>query len=183
MIKNLWITGYRSYEIGLFKPDDPKAKVIQKFFTERLINYAEDGMEWVLTGAQLGTEQIIGKSVKDVKDKGYDIKHAVMLPFSEFGAKWNENNQQLLNIFLRNADYTNKLSNMGYHSSVQLRTWQDFMLKHTDGAMIFYDPDSGGKPKYDYEAIQNYRTAGNDYELELVDFDTMQDFANIMFDN
>ncbi|APX72817.1 SLOG family protein [Companilactobacillus allii] len=183
MIKNLWVTGYRSYEIGLFKPDDPKAKVIQKFFTERLINYAEDGMQWVLTGAQLGTEQIIGKSIQDVKSQGYEIKHAVILPFAQFGDKWNENNRQLLNIFLRNADYVNKLTNMGYHSSEQLRAWQSFMLKHTDGAMIFYDPDSEGKPKFDYKSIENYRNNGNNYELELVDFDTMQDFANIMFDN
>ncbi|MCH4008249.1 DUF1273 domain-containing protein [Companilactobacillus sp.] len=178
MIKNLWVTGYRSYELGVFKPDDPKVEVIKKFLYERLINYAEEGTEWVITGAQLGTEQYIGPVVQQVKDKGYNIKHAVMLPFANFGDQWNESNQSLLNIFLRNADYVNKITTLGYHSSIQLRTWQNFMLQHTDGSLIFYDPDSGGKPKYDYSAMKDYIDRGNDYSLELVDFDAMQDFAN-----
>lgn len=178
VINNLWITGYRSYELGIFKPDDPKSKVIKKFLEERIINYAEDGCEWIITGAQMGTEQFVGPAVKEVQKKGYDLKHAVILPFANFGNQWNENNQSLLNIFLRNADYVNKITNLGYHSSIQLRTWQNFMLRHTDGALLFYDPDSGGKPKYDYSAIKNYLDKGNDYSLELVDFDAMQDFAN-----
>lgn len=178
MIKNLWITGYRSYELGIFKPDDPKKKVIEKYLTERMINYAEDGTEWILTGAQMGTEQYVGPAVQQVKDKGYNIEHAVMMPFANFGQQWNENNQSLLNIFLRNADYVNKITKLGYHSGIQLRTWQNFMLQHTDGALIFYDPESGGKPKYDYSAIKNYQDRGYNYSLELVDFDAMQDFAN-----
>ena len=52
------------------------------------------------------------------------------------------------------------------------------MLQHTDGSLIFYDPDSGGKPQYDYSAMKEYVDRGNDYSLELVDFDAMQDFAN-----
>jgi len=183
MIKNLWVTGYRSFELSIFKDNDPKAKVIQDFFEERITNYAEDGTEWIITGAQLGTEQIVGKAIQEVKKKGYNIRHAVMLPYDEFGNKWNENNQLLLNVFLRNADYVNKVSNMSYHSSRQLKVWQDFMLKHTDEALIFYDPDSGGKPKYDYEAIKSYQERGNDYQLELIDFDSMQDFANMLFDS
>ncbi|KRO00551.1 DUF1273 domain-containing protein [Companilactobacillus kimchiensis] len=183
MIKNLWVTGYRSYELGIFKDDDPKVKVIQGFFEQRIINYAEDGTEWILTGAQMGVEQIIGKAVQEVKKKGYNIKHAVMLPFDEFGNKWNENNQRLLNVFLRNADYVNKTSNMSYHNARQLQDWQNFMLKHTDGALIFYDPDNGGKPKYDYEAMKSYQDRGNDYQLELIDFDSMQDFANMLYDS
>lgn len=183
MIKNLWVTGYRSYELGIFKDNDPKAKVIQDFFTQSITNYAEDGTEWIITGAQMGTEQIIGKAVQEVQKKDYNIKHAVMLPFAEFGNKWNENNQALLNVFLRNADYVNKISNLSYHSPRQLRVWQDFMLAHTDGALVFYDPESGGKPKYDYEAIKKYQDSGNDYQLELIDFDSMQDFANMSYDS
>ncbi|MCV3763549.1 SLOG family protein [Companilactobacillus farciminis] len=183
MIKNLWVTGYRSYELGIFKDDDPKAKVIQDFFIQRITDYAEDGMEWVITGAQLGTEQIVGKAVQEVKKKGYNIRHAVMLPFSEFGNQWNEKNQLLLNVFLRNADYVNKITKMSYHNPRQLRVWQEFMLKHTDGALVFYDPDSGGKPKYDYEAIKAYQDRGVDYQLEITDFDSMQDFANMLYDN
>jgi Uncharacterized protein conserved in bacteria len=106
-----------------------------------------------------------------------------MLPFAEFGNQWNENNQALLNVFLRKADYVNKISNMSYHSPRQLKVWQQFMLQHTDGALIFYDPESGGKPKYDFEAIKEYQDQGNDYQLELIDFDSMQDFANMLYDS
>jgi len=89
----------------------------------------------------------------------------------------------LLNVFLRNSDYVNKVSNMSYHSARQLKLWQEFMLKHTGGALIFYDPDSGGKPQYDYEAMKAYQDRGNDYQLELIDFDSMQDFANMLYDS
>ena len=29
-MKRLWITGYRSYELNIFKDDDPKVQVIKK---------------------------------------------------------------------------------------------------------------------------------------------------------
>ncbi|WP_099974787.1 SLOG family protein [Lactobacillus terrae] len=183
LLKNLWITGYRSYELGIFKDDDLKVKVIKNYFKNRIINYIENGVEWILTGANLGTEMIIGEVVEELKQENYQIELAVIIPYQNFEGNWNDSNKQKLNIFLRKADYFSYLSDLSYTNYVQLINWQSFMLKHTDGVLMFYDLENVGKPKYDYKAVIKYIEKNPDYSLELVDFDSMQDFANSMFDN
>ena len=51
LIKRLWLSGYRSYELGVFKKDDPKEKVIKHVLKERLIHLIENGTEWIITSA------------------------------------------------------------------------------------------------------------------------------------
>ncbi len=169
--------------MGIFKDDDLKVKVIKNYFKNRIINYIENGVEWILTGANLGTEMIIGEVVEELKQENYQIELAVIIPYQNFEGNWNDNNKQKLNIFLRKADYFSYLSDLSYTNYVQLINWQSFMLKHTDGVLMFYDLENVGKPKYDYEAVIKYIEKNPDYSLELVDFDSMQDFANSMFDN
>ncbi len=169
--------------MGIFKDDDLKVKVIKNYFKNRIINYIENGVEWILTGANLGTEMIIGEVVEELKQENYQIELAVIIPYQNFEGNWNDSNKQKLNIFLRKADYFSYLSDLSYTNYVQLINWQSFMLKHTDGVLMFYDLENVGKPKYDYKAVIKYIEKNPDYSLELVDFDSMQDFANSMFDN
>ncbi|MBA1394307.1 DUF1273 family protein, partial [Lactobacillus sp. XV13L] len=61
-------------------------------------------------------------------------------------------------------------------SPVQLRNYQNFMLLHTDRALMIYDPESPGKPKFDYNLIKKYQE-NEDYPLELIDFYDLQDAA------
>lgn len=56
-MSRLWVTGYRSYELGIFKDDDPKRKVIDMVLKNEIDQAIVDGMDWLISGGQLGIEQ------------------------------------------------------------------------------------------------------------------------------
>ena len=48
---NLWVTGYRSYELGVFDSKDKKVEVIKYALQKKLLEKLDEGLEWVITGA------------------------------------------------------------------------------------------------------------------------------------
>ena len=57
-MQRIWISGYRSYELGTFGDKDPKITVIKYAIKQYLTNLLEEGqLDWVITGANLGVEQ------------------------------------------------------------------------------------------------------------------------------
>ena len=56
------------------------------------------------------------------------------------------------------------------------------MLDHTDEATLIYDPEYPGKPKYDYQAVQQY-AENHDYPVTMFDMDNLQDAANEFQEN
>lgn len=177
-MRRMWITGYRSYELNVFKDDDPKVMVIKDALMRELKNRLEESDEefWVITGPQLGTEQWAIEVALDLKKDFPQLKVSMMLPFTEFGQQWNENNQAKLANLATAVDFSASVSDHPYQSPQQLRAFQRFMLTHTDEALMIYDPDHEGKGKYDYQAIQKFQEE-NDYSYRLIDFDELQEDA------
>lgn len=176
MPRRIWLSGYRNYELNIFKDDDPKLLIIKKALRAKLINLLDDGMEWVITGGQLGVEQW-GVDVAHQLQKDYSqLKIGIILPFNDFGHHWNENNQNKLQKVLAMSDCHALLTKKPYQSPRQLRVYQQFMLKHTDGALLVYDPENGGKPQYDYQAIQAYQQQ-HCYNCQLIDMYELQSIA------
>ncbi len=56
MYKTMYITGYKSYELQIFDPQAKEVTYLKKFITQKLIQYIEEGLEWVLIQGQLGIE-------------------------------------------------------------------------------------------------------------------------------
>lgn len=52
LIKRLFISGYRSYELGVFSKKDKKLFYIKEFIKQRLRQYADRGLEWVIISGQ-----------------------------------------------------------------------------------------------------------------------------------
>ncbi|MGR3741793.1 SLOG family protein [Companilactobacillus sp. DQM5] len=177
MIERLWITGYRSFELGIFGKDDPKEKIIEQFLKQKIEQYISNGLQWVITGAQLGIEQYSINATWKLKKENFEIKHAVMLPFSDFGKNWNESNSFLFQQSLKKADYYNYVSSKNYINPSQLKNWQDFMLNHTDGLLIIYEPENEekGKPEFDYIKAIEY-SQNHNYPIEIVHFDDLDDY-------
>ncbi|MFC6314986.1 DUF1273 domain-containing protein [Lapidilactobacillus achengensis] len=179
MANRLWLTGYRSYELNVYQDTDPKLKVIKYSLRNTLQRYLDDGLEWVLTGAQLGTEQWAVSTAVELKATYPQLRVAIMLPFSAFGQQWNEKNQNKLAQILAQADFVGYTSQEPYRNPSQLQNYQHFMGQHTERALLLYDPEHPGKPRYDYEYItQTLQPQG--YELELIDFYQLQDQADEM---
>ena len=177
MLSRLWLTGYRGYELNVYQDKDPKLAVIKYSLKNTLRIYLEDGLEWLITGAQLGVEQWGVEVAAELKEDFPDIKIAIMLPFAEFGKQWNEHNQQKLQQILTKADFTGNVSQHPYQNPSQLKNYQTFMSEHTDGALMVYDPEYPGKPQYDYDFLKQKSERETDYPLRLIDFYELQDQA------
>ncbi|KRK49326.1 DUF1273 domain-containing protein [Secundilactobacillus kimchicus] len=176
-MKRLWVTGYRSYELQIFSDQDPKYQVIDYAIQKLIIQAISDsGTEWVITGGQLGIEQMAAKAALTVKADYPELNVSILLPFAHFGNQWKEENQTKLASLLTQVDFTGTVSNQDYQSPQQLRNYQDFMLRHTDGALLIYDPEHEGKTQYEFDAIKKWQDS-HDYDLRLVDFDELQEFS------
>lgn len=175
-MQRLWVTGYRSYELNVFGDKDPKITVIKfalrNYFTSLLENAA---LDWVITGANLGVEQWAAETAAGLR-KDYPVRVSIMTPYQDFASRWNENHQAHFLRLKEKVDFFAATSNTPYRSPAQLRNYERFMLEHTDRALMIYDLDHPGKPKYDYQAIQKYQEH-NKYPLDLIDFYDLQDAA------
>jgi len=179
ILKNLLISGYRSYELNIFEQTDPKYKFLREFLKNRIITFIENGVEWFIIGGELGVELWAGEIVLELKEDYPEIHLAVILPYTSFGEKWNEVNRGLLERVTHEADYVNYTSNKGYESPAQLNANQVFNIRNTDGAFLVYDimyeASAAGKPKFLYDLILQYQKQ-SEYELHLASFEEIDFF-------
>ncbi|MEC3078540.1 SLOG family protein, partial [Bacillus tropicus] len=47
-MKVIAVTGYKPFELGIFKNDHPGVECIKKALHRKLTNFVEDGLEWVI---------------------------------------------------------------------------------------------------------------------------------------
>lgn len=104
-LKVMYISGYRSFELGVFKENDPKITVIKKVLKKEIQQLVEEGLEWVLTSGNLGIETWVTEVVAELKQEYPELKLGIIYPFKEFGNNWNENNQEKLRMAEQLADY------------------------------------------------------------------------------
>ncbi|CAH1850057.1 DUF1273 domain-containing protein [Convivina praedatoris] len=169
----MWVSGYRSYELGVFKDNDPKIQVIHYALRTFFIEQIDLGLEWVITGGQLGIEQWAIQVVQELKADYPGLKIAMILPFADFGGNWQPAKQATLAQLKSQVDFFGTVSNQKYQNPSQLQQYQDFLLGHTDQAALVYDAEFEGKTQYDYQKILAYQ-AKHPYPLQLLDMDNLQ---------
>lgn len=172
----LWVTGYRSYELGVFQDSDPKVLVIKDLLKRHFEQKFNEGLEWIISSGQLGVEQWALETALEMKKDYPELKVSLMYPFSEFGNRWNENNRAKLQEIEQKVDFCASISKSPYQSPIQLKNFQKFMVEHTDQASLIYDPEYKGKTKYDYQLIMEYQNTHN-YPVTLFDMDNLQEAA------
>ena len=178
-MKRLWTTGYRAYELGVFDEKDPKVAVIKDVLQKQLRYQLDSTSEdfWLITGPQMGVERWSIESALTIKVDYPQLKIALMEPYADFAARWNENNQASLAAIKAQVDFAGRVSEKKYESPEQLRAYQNFMLHYTDGALLIYDPEREGKTVWDWRAINRYREQNADYSMRMIDFDELQEAA------
>ena len=55
MVKIATISGYKPYELGIFKQDHPAIPYIKRAIKEQLIVLLHEGLKWVIISGALGT--------------------------------------------------------------------------------------------------------------------------------
>ncbi|CUS26212.1 hypothetical protein FC70_GL001675 [Paucilactobacillus oligofermentans DSM 15707 = LMG 22743] len=181
-MSRLWISGYRSYELGVFNDKDPKIEIIKFALQDEIIQKIDNGIDWIISGPQLGVEQWGLETALEIKKDYPDIKIAMMLPFADFGNQWNEANKLKLADLTTQVDFSDQISDQPYTNPSQLKNFQSFMLSHTDEALFVYDEEHEGKSKYDYLAAQQFANQ-HPYPISMIDFDQLQEKANDFSEN
>lgn len=167
MIKNLYVSGYRSYEMGIFSDEDERLVIIKQAIRSRLEDDWERGLEWVLISGQLGAELWTGQVVLEMKNEGMNLKLGMVIPYLDFESSWNEKNQALFYQVKEGADYVNYSSKKTYDNPGQLQANQVFLIRSSQKALLLYDTEYKGKCQYAYDLIQK-RQNQSTYALDLI---------------
>ncbi|SFD75390.1 MULTISPECIES: DUF1273 domain-containing protein [Fictibacillus] len=166
MVKNLLITGYKSHELGIFKEKDPGVHYIKKAIEKQLTVLLEEGLEWVIISGQPGVEIWAGEVAVELRDQRFpDLKLAVLTPFLDQEANWNEARQEQYHELLAQADFVESISNKPYFSPKQLAAKNGFLVQKTDGMLILYDEDTPGTPRFYLEPARRRQEKDPAYEV------------------
>ena len=175
MIKILAVTGYKNFELGIFKNDSKEANYIKRALQKQLKAFIEEGLEWVIITGQLGVELWAAEAVLALKKEFHHVKLAVMTPFLQQESNWNDQNKQYYQSILADADFVESLSKQPYISPMQFKNRDQFLLQKCDGMLILYDEEREGSPQYMWREAKKYQET-HPFELFQLNFYDLQQF-------
>jgi len=172
-MKVLVISGYKPFELGIFKNDHPSVLFIKSAIKKSLLPMVEEGLEWVLISGQLGVELWAAEVVFELQMEFPDLKLAVITPFLDQQASWKENNKEWYESVLAQADFIDSVTKKGYEKPWQFRLKNQFFIEKSEGLLLLYDQEKDGSPKYLYEMALEYQKK-HSYSIELITFYDLQ---------
>ena len=174
MARIVTISGYKAFELGIFKQSHPAVSYIKKIIRKSLQDLVEEGLEWVIISGALGTELWAAEVVYEMQEKeGIDLKVAVITPFLDQESKWSEQNKEWYESVLAQADFVDAVSRKPYEKPWQLRLKNQFLIEKSDALLLFYDLEKDGSPKFLYEDAKKFQNE-QDYEIILIQFNDLQ---------
>ncbi|SDI98912.1 SLOG family protein [Salimicrobium halophilum] len=170
MTKRMAVTGYKSHELGIFSDNDQRVSYIKEAIRKRILAFIEEGGEWILLSCQPGVEFWTAEVVLEMKQE-YDISLAVLPPFEGVEERWPENVQMAYQEILSEADFFKTIYKGGYQGPFQFKAKDRFIIDHTDKALVLYDEETPGTPKFFLEIAR----LADGYEVEWITPEDLQD--------
>lgn len=158
-------------DIGIFSEKDPRIAIIKEAVRIQCERFLDQGTEWFVFTGNLGFEYWTLQVLQELRKAGYDFQMATLFCFEDQGKNWNEANQEKLTQF-HQLDFV-KSSFASYEHPNQFREHNRFLLEHTDGAYLFYDPEQETSLKYLYGLISEKEN----YSRTVLDFDFLNEVA------
>ncbi|UXV36509.1 DUF1273 domain-containing protein [Staphylococcus simulans] len=177
MVKTAYVTGYKSYELNIFKDDAPEVKYLKLFLKNKLQNLVEEGLEWVLIQGQLGIEMWTGEVVLDLQQEYPELKLGVITPFQNHTERWNEQNQLKYQQIIEKADFHDSVHHAPYEGPFQFKQTDQFILDHTDMTVLIYDEEQEASPKFFKRMLVDFAEQTN-YTYDVVTFDEINTFIS-----
>lgn len=177
MVKTAYVTGYKSYELNIFKEDAPEIKYLKKFLANKLKSLIEEGLQWVLIQGQMGIEMWTAETVIELKQQYPDLKLGIITPFLNHTEKWNEQNQLKYNQLVEASDFHDSVHHMPYDGPYQFKQADQFILDHTDMTILIYDEEQEASPKYFKTMLVDFAEQTN-YTYDVVTFDEINAFIS-----
>lgn len=173
MNKVLAISGYKPFELGIFQKDHPSVLFIKKAIKKELLSMIDGGLEWVLISGQLGVELWAAEAVFELQLEFPELKLAVITPFLDQEATWNENNKEWYESILAQADFIDSVTKKSYEKPWQFRMKNQFFIEKSNALLLMYDQEKEGSPKYLYEMATQYQSH-HPYPIRLITFYDLQ---------
>ncbi|MDY5060841.1 DUF1273 domain-containing protein [Staphylococcus simulans] len=177
MVKTAYVTGYKSYELNIFKDDAPEVKYLKLFLKNKLQNLVEEGLEWVLIQGQLGIEMWTAEVVLDLQQEYPELKLGVITPFQNHTERWNEQNQLKYQQIIEGADFHDSVHHAPYEGPFQFKQTDQFILDHTDMTVLIYDEEQEASPKFFKRMLVDFAEQTN-YTYDVVTFDEINTFIS-----
>ncbi|WP_411841837.1 SLOG family protein [Salinicoccus sp. HZC-1] len=175
------IVGYRPYELGIFKNNDPKTEVLADFLKHKIREYMETGTEWFIIQGYTGIELYAAQCVIELKDE-YGVGLAVLKPFHDFEEKYKDEEKILLNKILEACDFHQYIFEKPYSSPGMFKQVNQFLIDHTDQALVVYDEETPSKTRFIYNEILEFQM-NNPYNIERIQFDEINTFIDSRYDS
>ncbi|MED1205043.1 DUF1273 domain-containing protein [Heyndrickxia acidicola] len=173
MAKVTAISGYKPFELGIYKNDHPAVKYIKTAIKRHLLNLLDEGLEWVLISGQLGVECWSAEVVLELQDEYPDLKLAILTPFLEQEEKWSDQNKEYYEMISAQADFYESISRQPYQSPSQFQVKNRLFLHKSDCLIMMYDEQQEGSPKYFLEEARKYKDTIQ-YDIRIIDFYELQ---------
>lgn len=176
------ISGYRPYELGIFKSDQDEVKALKTFIRSKLLEYIDEGAEWFIIQGNTGIELYAAEEILELKKDNYDVKLGVLMPFHQYDERFNESDQAVLQSVLSNADFKDYIYKKPYSNPGMFKHINRFLISNTDGAIIVYDEAADSKVRFLYNQILEF-LGENPYNIERIQFDEINSYIDSRFDN
>lgn len=176
------IAGYRPYELGIFKPDQEEVTVLKAFLKQKILEYIDNGTEWIIIQGYTGIDLYAGEAVIELKEEQYEIKLAVLMPFYEFNDRYNETDAATLQEVIKKCDFHDFIFKKKYDNPAMFKKINQFLISHTDQAIIVYDDLTASKTRFIYEQILEFMR-DSPYNIERIEFDEINTFVEISYDS
>ncbi|WP_373895406.1 SLOG family protein [Virgibacillus sp. CBA3643] len=157
----LTVTGYKPMELNIFKEDDPRIAFIKAAIEKRLIDFLEEGLEWVLISGQMGVELWTAEIVLDLKET-YDVNIAIFPPFENQESRWPEELQEKYQELTTVCDFYKPIYHGDYKGAYQFKAKNMWLVDKSDGCLMLMDDEFPGSNRFFHEAAKN---AKEDYPI------------------
>lgn len=154
MIKNLFVSGCKPMELGIFKEKDHRIDFVKKAIERRLIAFIEEGLEWVIISGQMGVELWTAEVVLELKEE-YDVRIAMIPPFENQAGRWPESLQVKYEELSFTVDYYEPLYQGEYRGPFQFRNRDAWLIQKTDACLLLMDEESPGSVGYFYNTAKD----------------------------
>ena len=171
-MKRLVVTGYKPYELGIFNDKHPGLLIIKKAIQDKLLQFIDEGLEWVIVSGQLGVEQWSIEVFQSLKKDYPHLRYAVITPFLDPHQNWNEQNQEKFQKMISQADYHVSLTSKGYEAPWQFREKDAFLIRNSDGILFVYDLENEGSPIFMKKLVDQY-VENHPYEVHMITADDL----------
>lgn len=162
-MKVLYVTGYKSMEMGIFKENDPKIQFIKAAIEKNIREFLEEGLEWVIVSGQMGVELWTAEIILDLKEE-FDINLGVFPPFENQDKRWPEVLQEKYQEIIMVADFYKPLYIGDYKGPYQFRAKNLWFAEKSDASLLLMDEEYPGSVRYFHEAAKQ----DEDYPIHLI---------------